>query len=67
MLNSKDIRYIGVYDEDLELFEGQYPIDSGVTYNSYIILDNKITIMDSVDERAGEKWLQNIEYELDGK
>ena len=62
-----NIRYVGVKDRDLKLFEGQYPLKDGVTYNSYIIMDEKITIMDSVDKRAGEEWLKNVKAELNGK
>ena len=62
-----NIRYVGVKDKSLKLFEGQYPLKDGVSYNSYIILDDKITIMDSVDKRAGEEWLANIKRELEGK
>ena len=61
------IRYIGVKDKNLKLFEGQYPLKDGVTYNSYIIIDEKIAIMDSVDKRAGEEWLSNIKSELKDK
>ncbi len=57
---TKEIQYIGVNDTTLDLFESQYPIPNGVTYNSYIILDDKITIMDTVDARATESWLHNV-------
>ena len=55
------IKYIGVNDKTLDLFESQYIIPNGVSYNSYIIEDEKITIMDTVDKRAVNEWLQNIE------
>jgi len=58
---------IGVYDKDLDLFEGQYPLKRGVTYHSYVILDDKITIMDTVDRRAKEEWLKNLDKVLHGK
>ena len=61
------IRYVGVNDYDLDLFEGQYIIPSGVAYNSYVILDDKITIMDTVDKRACKEWLANLEEVLGGK
>ncbi len=62
-----DIKYIGVYDEDIDLFESQYKAPEGITYNSYVILDEKITIFDTVDKRAGDKWLENLESVLQGK
>lgn len=58
------ILYVGVDDKTLDLFEGQYIIPNGVSYNSYVILDEKITIMDTVDARATEEWIQNIEEVL---
>ncbi|MCF0165187.1 MAG: FprA family A-type flavoprotein [Bacteroidales bacterium] len=58
---SENIVYAGVDDLTLDLFEGQYPIPLGVSYNSYVILDNKIAVMDSVDKRAGDEWFRNIE------
>lgn len=61
------IRYVGVNDYDLDLFEGQYIIPSGVAYNSYVILDDKITIMDTVDKRACKEWLANLDEVLGGK
>lgn len=53
--------YVGVEDQTLDLFEGQYPIPHGITYNSYVILDEKIAIMDTVDKRGQEAWLKNVE------
>lgn len=61
---SEHIRYIGVDDKDLDLFESQYIIPNGVAYNSYLILDEKIAVMDTVDARKTEEWLQNLEQEL---
>lgn len=55
------IKYVGVNDHDLDLFEGQYIIPNGVSYNSYVILDEKIAIMDTVDIRASEDWLKNLD------
>ena len=57
---TKDIKYIGVDDLDLDLFESQYIIPKGISYNSYVILDEKIAIMDTVDKRKGEEWLGNL-------
>ena len=64
---SNDIRYIGVNDHGLDLFEGQYIVPLGMAYNSYVILDEKIAVMDSVDARFGEEWLANLARELDGR
>lgn len=61
------IIYVGVDDKTLDLFESQYIIPNGVSYNSYVILDEKITIMDTVDARKTEEWLQNVEQTLAGK
>ena len=57
---TKDIRYIGVNDHDLDLFEGQYIVPNGMSYNSYVILDEKIAIFDTVDQKFGEEWLAKI-------
>ncbi len=57
---TKDIRYIGVNDHAIDLFEGQFDVPNGMAYNSYIILDDKIAVMDSVDARFGDEWLANI-------
>ena len=57
---SKDIRYIGVNDREIDLFEGQYIVPEGMAYNSYVILDEKIAVMDSVDARFGDAWLENL-------
>lgn len=61
------IKYIGVDDRDIDLFESQYIVPNGVSYNSYVILDEKIAVMDTVDKRKGEEWLKNLEAVLDGK
>lgn len=60
MFVTDDIRYAGVDDTTLDLFESQYPVPYGVAYNSYVILDEKTAIMDTVDARATEEWLKNI-------
>lgn len=64
---SKDIKYIGVNDHEIDLFEGQYVVPNGMAYNSYVILDEKIAVLDTVDERFADKWLENLNKELDGK
>ena len=61
------ILYVGVDDKTLDLFESQYVIPNGVSYNSYVILDEKITIMDTVDARKTAEWLKNVEEALNGK
>ena len=57
---TNDIRYIGVQDHEIDLFEGQYIVPNGMAYNSYLILDGKTAVMDTVDSRFVEQWLQNI-------
>jgi len=64
---SEEIKYIGVNDKTIDLFEGQYIVPNGVSYNSYLIKDEKIVVMDTVDKRATNEWLENLEKELDGK
>ena len=61
---SDAVRYIGCDDRDIDLFESQYLVPNGVSYNSYLIVDEKIAIMDTVDARATEEWLANLEQEL---
>lgn len=61
------IQYVGVDDKTLDLFEGQYIIPNGIAYNSYVILDDKIAVMDTVDTRATDEWLANLEKVLDGR
>lgn len=67
MFISESIKYVGVDDKDIDLFESQYVVPDGVSYNSYIIFDEKITIMDTVDARATDEWVKNIDEALDGK
>lgn len=62
-----EIKYIGVDDRDIDLFEGQYTVPNGMAYNSYVIMDEKIAIFDTVDARFGEQWLQNLESVLGGR
>ena len=64
---SQNIKYIGVNDHKIDLFEGQYVVPNGMAYNSYVILDDKIAVMDSVDVHFVDEWLNNLERELDGK
>lgn len=64
---TSNIKYIGVNDYDLDLFEGQYIVENGMAYNSYLIMDKHITIMDSVDKRKSEEWLKNIKDILKDK
>lgn len=62
---SDAVRYIGCDDHEIDLFESQYQVPNGVSYNSYLIVDEKIAIMDTVDARAGQEWLANLEQELE--
>ena len=64
---TKDICYIGVNDHQLDLFEGQYVVPNGMAYNSYVILDDKVAVMDTVDQHFGEQWLENLKAALDGR
>ena len=64
MFITNDIRYIGVNDHDVDLFEGQYVVPNGMAYNSYVILDEKVAVMDTVDQRFGGEWLSNLRTEL---
>ena len=64
---SDSVRYIGADDTTIDLFEGQYPVPRGVSYNSYVILDEKIAVMDTVDRRAAVQWLENLDAELGGR
>ena len=64
---SKDIRYIGVNDHKVDLFEGQYVVPNGIAYNSYVILDEKVAVMDTVDKNFAHEWLDNLQAELGGR
>lgn len=64
---SDSVKYIGADDKELDLFESQYVIPNGVSYNSYIIVDDKIAVMDSIDERKTDEWFANLEKELGGR
>ena len=67
MFITKDIRYIGVNDHEVDLFEGQYVVPNGIAYNSYVILDEKIAVMDTVDGNFTHQWLDNLSAVLDGR
>ncbi|MBR1968593.1 MAG: MBL fold metallo-hydrolase, partial [Clostridia bacterium] len=64
---SKDILYVGVNDHKVDLFEGQYVVPNGMAYNSYVILDDKIAVMDTVDANFTEEWLNNLKGALNGR
>ena len=64
---TENIKYIGVDDTTIDLFESQYIVPNGISYNSYLIVDEKITIMDTVDLRKGEEWFANLEEALEGR
>ncbi len=64
---TSDIKYVGVFDAKKDLFEGQYRVPEGISYNSYVIIDEKIAVMDSVDADFTDEWLSNIERALEGR
>ena len=64
---TKDVVYVGVNDHAVDLFEGQYDVPNGMAYNSYLICDDKVAVMDSVDARAADEWLAKLAHELDGR
>ena len=64
---SDSIKYIGVDDQDIDLFESQYIVPNGISYNSYIIIDEKIAIMDTIDKRKTNEWINNLNIALDGR
>ena len=64
---SGDVKYVGVNDHEVDLFEGQYPVPNGMAYNSYVVIDDKVVVFDTVDARFGEKWLGNIRSVLAGR
>ena len=67
MTVTKDIRYIGVNDHQVDLFEGQYVVPNGMAYNSYVILDEKVAVMDTVDKNFTDEWFANLEAVLEGR
>ena len=64
---TEKIKYIGCDDPELELFESQYDLPEGMCYNSFVILDEKVAVMDSVDKRKTDEWLDKLEKALDGR
>lgn len=67
MTITDNIKYVGVNDHDVDLFEGQYEVPNGMAYNSYVIIDEKIAVMDSVDADFGDEWIANIKKVTDGR
>lgn len=67
MTITNDIKYVGVNDHDIDLFEGQYVVENGMAYNSYVIMDEKIAVLDTVDARFTHEWLDNIQNATGGK
>ncbi len=67
MTITDNIKYVGVNDHNIDLFEGQYEVPNGMAYNSYVIIDEKIAVMDSVDTDFGDEWIDNIKKATDGK
>lgn len=67
MFITDSVKYIGANDKDIDLFESQYVVPEGVSYNSYVIMDDKITVMDTVDARATDEWISNLKEALSGK
>lgn len=64
---TNNIKYIGCDDTDLDLFESQYKVPNGVSYNSYLILDEKVAVLDTIDHRKSEEWFKNLESNLNGR
>lgn len=67
MFISNDIKYVGVNDHQVDLFEGQYVVPNGMAYNSYVILDEKVAVMDTVDQHFADAWLSNVAAVLEGR
>ena len=67
MFVSDSVKYVGVADKELDLFESQYPLPNGMLYNSYVIMDEKIAVLDTVDKRAVDEWLSNLEKVLENR
>ena len=61
------VKYIGADDTDLDLFESQYLVPRGISYNSYVILDDKVAVMDTIDRRKSTEWQANLEKALEGR
>ena len=64
---TNDIRYVGVNDHQVDLFEGQYVVPNGMAYNSYVVMDQKIAVFDTVDARFKHEWLDNLDSALGGR
>ena len=64
---SEAVKYVGVNDYEIDLFEGQYKVPNGMSYNSYVILDEKIAVLDTVDGAFGKEWLSNVFKALEGR
>lgn len=64
---TNDVKYVGVNDKDIDLFEGQYIVPNGMAYNSYIIMDDKTAVLDTVDANFGDEWINNVKSALDGE
>ncbi|MBR4419419.1 MAG: flavodoxin, partial [Clostridia bacterium] len=64
---TNDIKYIGVNDHSVDLFEGQYVVPNGMSYNSYLINDEKVAVMDTVDANFTHEWLDNLQNALNGR
>lgn len=67
MFISEDVKYVGVNDTTIDLFEGQYKVPDGISYNSYVILDEKTAVMDTVDINFSAIWLEKVKTELDDR
>ena len=67
MTVTNDIKYVGVNDHAIDLFEGQYDVPNGMAYNSYVIMDEKIAVMDTVDKNFTHEWLDNLANALNGR
>ena len=67
MTISKDIIYIGSSDKNIKIFENQYVLENGMSYNSYVIKDKKNVVLDTIDEKLTDKWIENLEKALDGE
>ena len=67
MYVSDSVKYVGVADKELDIFESQYPLPNGMLYNSYVIMDDKVAVLDTADKRAVDGWLLNVDKALEGR
>lgn len=67
MQETNDIKYIGVNDREIDLFEGQFMVENGMAYNSYAVIDKKVAVFDTVDKNFRDAWFKNLEDALDGR